>query len=74
MTANKESEFKNTIPPTYRDTMVSIMVQGEVLLILQNMQKKITLKGDKSEIVSFRNFLSDKLSDFLFEKWKLWFG
>lgn len=39
MTANKESEFKNTIPPTYRDTMVS-MVQGEVLLILQNMQKK----------------------------------
>lgn len=70
MTANKESEFKNTIPPTYRDTMVS-MVQGEVLLILQNMQKKITLKGDKSEIVSFRNFLSDKLSDFLFEKWKL---
>lgn len=56
MTANKESEFKNTIPPTYRDTMVSIMVQGEVLLILQNMQKKITLKGDKSEIVSFRDF------------------
>lgn len=49
MTANKESEFKNTIPPTYRDTMVS-MVQGEVLFILQNMQKKITLKGDKSEI------------------------
>lgn len=38
MTANKESEFKNTIPPTNRDTMVS-MVQGEVL-ILQNMQKK----------------------------------
>lgn len=73
MTANKESEFKNTIPPTYRDTMVS-MVQGEVLLILQNMQKKITLKGDKSEIVSFRDFLSDKLSDFLFGKWKLWFG
>lgn len=70
MTANKESEFKNTIPPTYRDTMVS-MVQGEVLLILQNMQKKITLKGDKSEIVSFRDFLSDKLSDFLFGKWKL---
>lgn len=69
MTANKESEFKNTIPPTYRDTMVS-MVQGEVL-ILQNMQKKITLKGDKSEIVSFRDFLSDKLSDFLFGKWKL---
>lgn len=68
MTANKE--FKNTIPPTYRDTMVS-MVQGEVLLILQNMQKKITLKGDKSEIVSFRDFLSDKLSDFLFGKWKL---
>lgn len=73
MTANKESEFKNTIPPTYRDTMVS-MVQGEVLFILQNMQKKITLKGDKSEIVSFRDFLSDKLSDFLFGKWKLWFG
>lgn len=73
MTANKESEFKNTIPPTYRDTMVS-MVQGEVLLILQNMQKKITVKGDKSEIVSFRDFLSDKLSDFLFGKWKLWFG
>lgn len=73
MTANKESEFKNTIPPTYRDTMVS-MVQGEVLLILQNMQKKITLKGDKSEIVSFRDFLSDKFSDFLFGKWKLWFG
>lgn len=73
MTANKESEFKNTIPPTYRDTMVS-MVQGEVLLILQNMPKKITLKGDKSEIVSFRDFLSDKLSDFLFGKWKLWFG
>lgn len=73
MTANKESEFKNTIPPTYRDTMVS-MVQGEVLLILQNMQKKITLKGDKSEIVSFRDFLSDKLSEFLFGKWKLWFG
>lgn len=73
MTANKESEFKNTIPPTYRDTMVS-MVQGEVLLILQNMQKKITLKGDKSEIVSFRDFLSDKLSDVLFRKWKLWFG
>lgn len=73
MTANKESEFKNTIPPTYRDTMVS-MVQGEVLLILQNMQKKNTLKGDKSEIVSFRDFLSDKLSDFLFGKWKLWFG
>lgn len=73
MTANKESEFKNTIPPTYRDTMVS-MVQGEVLLILQNMQKKITLKGDKSEIVSLRDFLSDKLSDFLFGKWKLWFG
>lgn len=71
MTANKESEFKNTIPPTYRDTMVS-MVQGEVLLILQNMQKKITLKGDKSEIVSFRD--SDKLSDFLFGEWKLWFG
>lgn len=70
MTANKESEFKNTIPPTYRDTMVS-MVQGEVLFILQNMQKKITLKGDKSEIVSFRDFLSDKLSDFLFGKWKL---
>lgn len=70
MTANKESEFKNTIPPTYRDTMVS-MVQGEVLLILQNMQKKITFKGDKSEIVSFRDFLSDKLSDFLFGKWKL---
>lgn len=70
MTANKESEFKNTIPPTYRDTMVS-MVQGEVLLILQNMQKKITLKGDKSEIVSFRDFLSDKLSEFLFGKWKL---
>lgn len=70
MTANKESEFKNTIPPTYRDTMVS-MVQGEVLLILQNMQKKITLKGDKSEIVSFRDFLSDKLLDFLFGKWKL---
>lgn len=70
MTANKESEFKNTIPPTYRDTMVS-MVQGEVLLILQNMQKQITLKGDKSEIVSFRDFLSDKLSDFLFGKWKL---
>lgn len=70
MTANKESEFKNTIPPTYRDTMVS-MVQGEVLLILQNMQKKITLKGDKSEIVSLRDFLSDKLSDFLFGKWKL---
>lgn len=68
MTANKESEFKNTIPPTYRDTMVS-MVQGEVLLILQNMQKKITLKGDKSEIVSFRD--SDKLSDFLFGEWKL---
>lgn len=65
MTANKESEFKNTIPPTYRDTMVS-MVQGEVLFILQNMQK-----GDKSEIVSFRDFLSDKLSDFLFGKWKL---
>lgn len=73
MTANKESEFKNTIPPTYRDTMVS-MVQGEVLLILQNMQKKITLKGDKSEIVSLRDFLSDKLSDFLFGKWKQWFG
>lgn len=73
MTANKESEFKNTIPPTYRDTMVS-MVQGEVLFILQNMQKKITLKGDKSEIVSFRDFLSDKLTDFLFGKWKLWFG
>lgn len=73
MTANKESEFKNTIPPTYRDTMVS-MVQGEVLLILQNMQKKITLKGDKSEIVSLRDFLSDKLSDFLLGKWKLWFG
>lgn len=70
MTANKESEFKNTIPPTYRDTMVS-MVQGEVLFILQNMQKKITLKGDKSEIVSLRDFLSDKLSDFLFGKWKL---
>lgn len=70
MTANKESEFKNTIPPTYRDTMVS-MVQGEVLLILQNMQKKITLKGDKSEIVSLRDFLSDKLSDFLLGKWKL---
>lgn len=71
MTANKESEFKNTIPPTYRDTMVS-MVQGEVLLkFAEYAKKKITLKGDKSEIVSFRDFLSDKLSDFLFGKWKL---
>lgn len=69
MTAKKESEFKNIIPPTYRDTML----QGEVLLILQNMlKKKRYLKGDNSEIMSFRIFLKELNSQLYLYRLFIW--